>query len=204
MYGEKNEPKPLKNLRSAPNIKYFIRRKKCLTLLDNSLSRPCTEPRDLYHIHYLLTNQMVDVDKMVFGMGPKFGDKGLAVGDLRTVLARRRASLNQLWTRRLAGQMPEIPSLEKVIREMNRFFSKQIMTLIFEFYRVVILCQHLSFRAKKYYLISQSEFFGFKTIAGPKVAKIPEHCSKVSGFGGAAHNPKVAGSSPAPATNNEP
>jgi hypothetical protein len=169
MYKEKNEPKPLKNLLGAPDIKYFIRRKNCLTLLDNSVPRPRTEPGNSYDIHYMLTNQMVDVDKMVFGMGPKFGAKGLAVGDLRTVLARRRATLNQLWTRRLAGQMPEVPSLEKVIREMNRFFSKQFMTLIFEFYRVVISSQHLYFRVGTYHLISQSEFFGFDTIAGPKV-----------------------------------
>jgi hypothetical protein len=94
MYKEKNQPKPLKNLRSAPAIKYLIPRKKCLSLLDNSLSRPHTEPRDLYGIHYVLTDQMMDVDKMVFSMGTKFEAKGLAVGKLRTVPARRRATLN--------------------------------------------------------------------------------------------------------------
>ena len=85
-----------------------------------------TEPRDLYDIHYMLTNQMADVGKMVFSMGPKFEAKGLMVGNLRTILTRRRAIFNKLWTKRLQGQMPEIPSLEKVIRETNRFIQNNL------------------------------------------------------------------------------
>ena len=83
-----------------------------------------TEPRDLYDIHYLLTNRMVDVEQMSFSAAPKFEAKGLAVGDLRTVLERRRATLQQLWQGRLSGQMPEIPDLEDVIRETNRVIQK--------------------------------------------------------------------------------
>jgi len=83
-----------------------------------------TEPRDLYDIHYLLTNHMIDVERMVFGMAPKFEAKGLVVVDLRTVLMRRQPTFQQLWQSRLNGQMPEIPELEDVIRETNRIIQK--------------------------------------------------------------------------------
>jgi predicted nucleotidyltransferase component of viral defense system len=83
-----------------------------------------TEPRDLYDIHYLLTNRMVDVEQMSFSMAPKFEAKGLAVSDLRTILSRRQPTFLQLWQSRLSGQMPEIPELEDVIRETNRVIQK--------------------------------------------------------------------------------
>lgn len=79
-----------------------------------------TEPRDLYDIHYMLTNRMVDVEKTWDGMAPKFEAKDLAVADLRLVLERRRATFRQMWGPRLAGQVPEIPEFEGVIRETNR------------------------------------------------------------------------------------
>ena len=83
-----------------------------------------TEPRDLYDVHYMLTNQMVNVDTMVFNMAPKFTSKGFEIDDLKTILAKRQATFNQLWNGRLNGQVPEVPSLDTVIRETKRFFQQ--------------------------------------------------------------------------------
>jgi predicted nucleotidyltransferase component of viral defense system len=83
-----------------------------------------TEPRDLYDIHYILTNKIVDVEEIAFHAAPKFEAKGLVVGDLRRVLERRRATFQQLWVRRLNGQMPKIPDLDVVIRETNRVLQR--------------------------------------------------------------------------------
>ena len=83
-----------------------------------------SEPRDLYDVHYILTKRMVDVEEVSFHAAPKFEAKGLAVGDLRTILERRRATFQQLWARRLNGQMPEIPDLDDVIRETNRILQR--------------------------------------------------------------------------------
>jgi predicted nucleotidyltransferase component of viral defense system len=83
-----------------------------------------TEPRDLYDIHNMLTNQMVDVETMVFSMAPKFTSKDFTIDDLKTILAKREVTFNQLWNGRLSGQVPEIPSLDTVIRETNRFFQQ--------------------------------------------------------------------------------
>jgi predicted nucleotidyltransferase component of viral defense system len=83
-----------------------------------------TEPRDLYDVHYMLTNQMVDIEKMTYGMGPKFKAKGFSISDLREILTRKRATFSQLWEARLGGQMPDTPPLENVIRETNRIFQR--------------------------------------------------------------------------------
>lgn len=83
-----------------------------------------TEPRDLYDIYYLLTNQMVDVEQMSFSLAPKFEAKGLVVGDLRTILGRRQSTFQKMWKSRLDGQMPVIPELEDVVRETNRIIQK--------------------------------------------------------------------------------
>jgi predicted nucleotidyltransferase component of viral defense system len=83
-----------------------------------------TEPRDLYDIYFLLTNRMVDVERMSYNIMPKFEAKGLALSDLKNVLTRRQPTFQNLWHSRLHGQMPEIPELEDVIRETNRFIQR--------------------------------------------------------------------------------
>jgi len=53
-----------------------------------------------------------------------FEAKGLAIGDLGSILERRKATIQKLWQAKLSGQMPEIPELQDVIRETNRFLQK--------------------------------------------------------------------------------
>lgn len=83
-----------------------------------------TEPRDLYDIYFLLTNQMVDMRQISFSLAPKFEAKGLVVSDLKTVLGRRQPTYQRIWKSRLEGQMPFIPRLEDVVRETNRVLQK--------------------------------------------------------------------------------
>lgn len=123
---------PLQNLRIQSTYSDFQNQKAVLQVysLEEILAEKMrslltrTEPRDLYDVHYMLTNKMVDIKKMTFGMAPKFETKGFTIGDLKTILAKRQATFNQLWESRLRGQMPEIPSLETVVRETNRFFQQ--------------------------------------------------------------------------------
>ena len=82
------------------------------------------EPRDLYDIHYILSNQIVDVEQMKFNMPQKFASKGFNVDDLGTILEKRQKAFKRLWEARLSGQMPEIPTLETIMRETNRFFQR--------------------------------------------------------------------------------
>jgi uncharacterized protein len=83
-----------------------------------------TEPRDLFDIHYLLINRLVDVEKASFYAAPKFTAKGFSIDDLGDILERRKATLQQLWEKRLEGQMPSIPDLNDVIRETNRVIHR--------------------------------------------------------------------------------
>jgi len=83
-----------------------------------------TEPRDLYDVHYIFTNRMVDIEQTSFSATPKFKAKGLVVEDLRTVLERRRVTFQHLWDKRLNGQMLDVPDFEKVIRETNRILQR--------------------------------------------------------------------------------
>ena len=82
------------------------------------------EPRDLYDIHYILSNQIVDVEQMKFNMPQKFALKGFDVNDLGTILAKRQKAFKRLWKARLSGQMTETPTLDTVMRETNRFFQR--------------------------------------------------------------------------------
>ena len=90
--------------------------------LRSLLSR--TELRDLYDVHYLLTNQLVDVESVVYRAKPKFEAKGLAISDLRTVLDRHQQTFGRLWQPRLQGQMADIPPLDRAIRETNRILQR--------------------------------------------------------------------------------
>ncbi len=82
------------------------------------------EPRDLYDIHYILSNQLIDVEQMKFNMPLKLASKGFRLEDLSTILAKRQKAFKHLWEARLTGQMPEIPTLETVMRETNRFLQR--------------------------------------------------------------------------------
>jgi len=82
------------------------------------------EPRDLYDIYYILNNQIVDVEEMKFGMTEKFSAKGFVISDLNSILKKREKVFQRLWEGRLGGQMPDIPPLNTVIRETNRFLQR--------------------------------------------------------------------------------
>ena len=82
------------------------------------------EPRDLYDIHYMLDHQIVDIERMKFDITEKFTAKGFVVSDLKTILEKREKVFQRLWESRLNGQMPDIPPLDTVMRETNRFLQQ--------------------------------------------------------------------------------
>jgi predicted nucleotidyltransferase component of viral defense system len=89
--------------------------------LRSLLSR--SEPRDLFDVHYILTNQLVNIEEISFYCPEKFSPKNVLPSDLRTVLDRKEKTFKQYWHQRLDGQMPEIPEFHTVVRETNRFLS---------------------------------------------------------------------------------
>ena len=83
-----------------------------------------TEPRDLYDIHYLLTHQLVDIESVSIQLDGKMEHKGLNPAHLDNVLTRKSGTLGRLWEPRLQGQMPELPHIEAVIRETDRWLRR--------------------------------------------------------------------------------
>jgi predicted nucleotidyltransferase component of viral defense system len=83
-----------------------------------------TEPRDLFDVHYMLTNHLADLDAISFRLSEKMAHKGLDVAALEDVLHRKQDTFGRLWEPRLRGQMPELPHLDAVIRETNRWLRQ--------------------------------------------------------------------------------
>lgn len=83
-----------------------------------------TEPRDLYDVHYMLTYRLADVEAMSFRLGEKMAYKGLDPAALGDALTRKQSTFERLWEPRLRGQMPDLPHLDAVIRETNRWLRQ--------------------------------------------------------------------------------
>ncbi len=83
-----------------------------------------TEPRDLYDIHYLFTERLVDAESVSFRLGEKMAYKGLAPTALSDVLVRKQATLKRLWQLRLDGQMPDLPHFAAVVRETQQWLRQ--------------------------------------------------------------------------------
>jgi len=83
-----------------------------------------TEPRDLYDVHYLLTHRLADDEAVWSRLGEKMAHKGLDSTALGDVLERKRGTMGRLWEPRLRGQMPELPHLDAVIRETERWLRQ--------------------------------------------------------------------------------
>ena len=83
-----------------------------------------TEPRDLYDIHYMLTHHLADAEAVSFQVRQKMAHKGLDPVALGDVLTRKRDTFDRLWEPRLRGQMPDLPHLDTVVCETQRWLRQ--------------------------------------------------------------------------------
>jgi predicted nucleotidyltransferase component of viral defense system len=83
-----------------------------------------TEPRDLYDVHYILEHSLADTRTVSFRLDEKMGRNKVDHSELENVLARKEETLRRLWEPRLKGQMPDLPHLDAVIRETNRWLRQ--------------------------------------------------------------------------------
>ena len=87
-----------------------------------------TEPRDLYDVHYILTYRLADTEAVSFRLAEKMAHKGLDPVALGDALRRKQSTFRRLWEPRLRGQMPDLPQLDAVIRETNRWLRQSGLT----------------------------------------------------------------------------
>ena len=83
-----------------------------------------TEPRDLYDVHYILAHDLADAQAVAYRIDAKMAHNRVNRAELGSVLARKQETLRRLWEPRLQGQMPDLPHLDTVIRETNRWLRQ--------------------------------------------------------------------------------
>ena len=67
---------------------------------------------------------MVDAEAVSFRLGEKMAHKGVDPAALGDVLVRKQGTFRRLWEPRLRGQMRDLPRLDMVIRETNRWLRQ--------------------------------------------------------------------------------
>jgi hypothetical protein len=73
---------------------------------------------------YMLAHRLADAEAVSFRLDEKMAHKGLDPTALGDVLARKQSTFSRLWEPRLRGQMPDLPHLDAVIRETNRWLRQ--------------------------------------------------------------------------------
>jgi predicted nucleotidyltransferase component of viral defense system len=93
-----------------------IATEKTLALAD----RARNEPRDLYDLWYLTSNEGIELDALVDGMRQKLEFRGRPCEGIAEAIRAKEARLKALWSNRLAYQMTSLPEFEEVFRAMMR------------------------------------------------------------------------------------
>lgn len=93
-----------------------IATEKIIAMLDVSRN----EPRDLYDLWYLATNNFVDLTALTDAVRQKMTFRGKDLPTARGDLVRKEVRLKKLWNVRLAAQMTELPEFEQVYRGVLR------------------------------------------------------------------------------------
>lgn len=78
------------------------------------------EPRDLYDLWYLTSNEGVLIEELIPAIRQKLEFRGRPCQGLQAAIARKEARLEALWDRKLAYQMASLPAFEQTFRALRR------------------------------------------------------------------------------------
>jgi uncharacterized protein len=78
------------------------------------------EPRDLYDLWHLTSNEGVDLRSLIDAMREKLEFRGKPFEGIEAAIRGKEARLKTLWSRRLAYQMVELPQFDEVFRAVQR------------------------------------------------------------------------------------
>jgi predicted nucleotidyltransferase component of viral defense system len=93
-----------------------IATEKTIALADSARN----EPRDLYDLWHLTTNEGIQIDHLIPAICRKLEFRRKACEGLQAAIARKEARLAALWEARLAHQMTSLPPFEEVFRAVRR------------------------------------------------------------------------------------
>lgn len=78
------------------------------------------EPRDLYDLWLLTSNEGVELSPLVDAMSEKLQFRGKPFAGIAAAIRNKEARLRALWSRRLAYQMVMLPEFDEVFRAVQR------------------------------------------------------------------------------------
>ena len=93
-----------------------IAAEKVIALMD----RARNEPRDLYDLWYLTSNEGIELDHVTDAICRKLEFRGTDCEGIENAILRKEARLKALWSARLAYQMSHLPPFEEVFRAVRR------------------------------------------------------------------------------------
>jgi uncharacterized protein len=93
-----------------------IATEKTLALAD----RARNEPRDLYDLWYLTSNEGIQLGQLTDAIRQKLQFRDKACEGIEAAILQKEARLRALWSRRLAYQMSTLPQFDEVFRAMRR------------------------------------------------------------------------------------
>ncbi len=82
--------------------------------------RARNEPRDLYDLWHLTSNQYVDVEGLSAAVGEKLTFRGRNSSAMGEEFLRKEARLKKLWADRLSAQVAMLPEFDQVYRAVKR------------------------------------------------------------------------------------
>lgn len=82
------------------------------------------EPRDLYDLWYLATQEGLEIDQVVPAICSKLEFRGRPCAGLQVSIARKEARLEALWLARLSHQMTILPPFDQVFRAVRRIIRQ--------------------------------------------------------------------------------
>lgn len=82
--------------------------------------RARNEPRDLYDLWHLTSNQGIQLDHLADAICQKLDFRGKPHEGLEAAILRKEARLKALWSGRLAYQMSKLPPFDEVFRAVRR------------------------------------------------------------------------------------
>ncbi len=84
------------------------------------MDRARNEPRDLYDLWYLVTQDCIDIGDLVGAIERKLEFRGKTLADARGEFTAKEARFEKLWMPRLSAQMVELPDFAGVYRAVRR------------------------------------------------------------------------------------
>ena len=82
------------------------------------------EPRDLYDIHYLISEVGINIDELIHDIDEKLKFKGSSLEARKGEFEKKEKRLEKLWHSRLTPQMSTLPEYNGIFRTVKREFRK--------------------------------------------------------------------------------